>query len=100
VSAMKCGLLPLSQTAIRFVGHLGYHDYEGPAVELDERERIVSDLGPHDALVMITTACSPAARPSSSRSTPCIRLELSCRSQVDAMAAPAELRLPGENRAE
>jgi Class II Aldolase and Adducin N-terminal domain len=32
VSAMKCGLLPLSQTAIRFVGHIGYHDYEGPAV--------------------------------------------------------------------
>src|SRR4030095_6978926 len=27
VAAMRCGLLPLSQTAIRFVGHLGYHDY-------------------------------------------------------------------------
>src|SRR4026209_1363523 len=32
VAAMKCGLLQLSQTSIRFVGHLGYHDYEGPAV--------------------------------------------------------------------
>src|SRR6202050_2737710 len=52
VSAMKCGLLPLSQTSIRFVGHLGYHDYEGPAIDNDERERIVHDLGPHDALVM------------------------------------------------
>ncbi len=30
VAAMKCGLLPLSQTSIRFVGHIGYHDYEGP----------------------------------------------------------------------
>src|SRR5688500_20354838 len=52
VAAMACGLLPLSQTSIRFVGHIGYHDYEGPAVDLDERERIVADLGPHDALVM------------------------------------------------
>ena len=52
VAAMKCGLLPLSQTSIRFVGHIGYHDYEGPAVDLEERERIVNDLGPHDALVM------------------------------------------------
>src|SRR5207237_8003414 len=43
VSAMKCGLLPLSQTSIRFVGHVGYHDYEGPAVDLDESERIVRD---------------------------------------------------------
>src|SRR4029078_13468534 len=34
VAAMKCGLLPLSQTSIRFVGHIGYHDYEGPAVDL------------------------------------------------------------------
>ena len=52
VSAMTCGLLPLSQTSMRFVGHIGYHDYEGPAVDLDERERIVDDLGPHDALIM------------------------------------------------
>ena len=49
VAAMKCGLLPLSQTSIRFVGHIGYHDYEGPAVDLAERERLVADLGPHDA---------------------------------------------------
>src|ERR1044072_2845714 len=52
VSAMSCGLLPLSQTSIRFVGHMGYHDYEGPAVDLDERERLVRDLGAHDAMIM------------------------------------------------
>src|SRR5205807_1983892 len=46
VSAMKCGLLPLSQTSVRFHGHIGYHDYEGPAVDLEERERLVRDLGP------------------------------------------------------
>jgi hypothetical protein len=33
VSAMECWLLPLSQTSIRFVGHIGYHDYEGPAID-------------------------------------------------------------------
>ena len=41
VAAMQCGLLPLSQTAMRFVGHIGSHDYEGPAIDLGERERIV-----------------------------------------------------------
>ncbi len=45
VAAMKEGLLPLTQTGIRFVGHLGYHDYEGPAVDLAERKRLVRDLG-------------------------------------------------------
>jgi ribulose-5-phosphate 4-epimerase/fuculose-1-phosphate aldolase len=72
VSAMKCGLLPLSQTAIRFVGHIGYHDYEGPAVELDERERIVEDLGSHDALIMRNHGLLTCGATSSRRSTPCI----------------------------
>src|ERR1700674_6134709 len=48
VSAMKCGLLPLNQTAIRFHGHIGYHAYEGPAINLDERERIVQSPGEHE----------------------------------------------------
>src|SRR5258708_2865698 len=46
VAAMKCGLLPLSQTAIRFVGHIGYHDYEGPAVGLAPRRVLARQLGP------------------------------------------------------
>src|SRR5262249_35489581 len=36
VSAMKCGLLPLSQTAMRF-DKVGYHDYEGVVVDIDEQ---------------------------------------------------------------
>ena len=39
---MKCGLLPMTQTSMRFHGHIGYHDYEGPAIDLDEHERIVA----------------------------------------------------------
>src|SRR5678816_209712 len=54
ISAMKCGLLPLNQTAIRFHGHIGYHDYEGPAVNLDERVRLVESLGSHDALIPVS----------------------------------------------
>ena len=49
---MKCGLLPISQTSIRFEGHIGYHDYEGPAVELEEQKRLVKDLGSHVAMIL------------------------------------------------
>jgi ribulose-5-phosphate 4-epimerase/fuculose-1-phosphate aldolase len=97
VSAMKCGLLPLSQTAIRFVGHIGYHDYEGPAVDLDERVRLVADLGPHDAMIMRNhglLTCGPTIQQAFNTM---YQLELSCRSQVDAMAARTELGMPGEN---
>src|SRR5229473_317331 len=90
VSAMQCGLLPLSQTSIRFVGHIGYHDYEGPAVDLDERERIVNDLGPHDALVMRNHGLLTCGATIQQAFNTMYQLELSCRSQVDAMAARTE----------
>ena len=52
VSALDCGILPINQSAMRFPNHVGYHDFEGVASDLDERERIVADLGPHKCLVM------------------------------------------------
>ena len=97
VSAMKCGLLAMSQTSIRFVGHLGMHDYEGPAVDLDERERIVGDLGPHDALIMRNHGLLTCGATIQQAFNIMYQLELSCRSQVDAMASGAALVLPGEN---
>ena len=45
VSAHRDGLLPLSQTAMLCLSHLSYHDYEGVALNLDERERLIRDLG-------------------------------------------------------
>src|SRR5258706_11982308 len=52
VSAMKCGFLPLNQTAIRVHGHIGYYDYEGPAVNFEERVRRLDRPGsPHAAIL-------------------------------------------------
>jgi len=45
VSAQKEGLLPLSQTALAVIPKLAYHEYEGIALDLGERERLVKDLG-------------------------------------------------------
>lgn len=45
VSAHKEGLLPLSQTAMLCLEHTCYHDYEGVALNLEERERLIRDLG-------------------------------------------------------
>jgi ribulose-5-phosphate 4-epimerase/fuculose-1-phosphate aldolase len=94
VSAMKCGLLPLNQTAIRFEGHVGYHDYEGPAIDLAERERIVAALGPHHTLILRShglLTCGPNV-PQAFNTM--YQLEIACRAQVDAMAGGAELTIP------
>lgn len=52
VAALDEGLLQLNQISAEFHGNLGYHDYEGIALDLGERERIVASLGPHPALVL------------------------------------------------
>jgi ribulose-5-phosphate 4-epimerase/fuculose-1-phosphate aldolase len=94
IAAMQCGLLPLSQTSIRFEGHIGYHDYEGPAIDLDERERLVRDLGPHDALIMRNHGLLTCGATIQQAFNTMYQLEMSCRSQVDAMAARTELCVP------
>ncbi len=51
VSAMKAGLMPFAQTAMRFID-IGYHDYEGVAINMDEQERLVRDLGNREAMIL------------------------------------------------
>jgi ribulose-5-phosphate 4-epimerase/fuculose-1-phosphate aldolase len=96
VAAMKCGLLPISQTSIRFDNHIGYHDYEGPAVDLGEQERLVRDLGRHNAMVLRShglLTCGPSIPEAFNLM---YQLELACRTQVDVMAAGAELEVPSK----
>jgi ribulose-5-phosphate 4-epimerase/fuculose-1-phosphate aldolase len=45
VAAMKCGLLPISQHAMRVQQQCSYHDYEGIALDMSERERMAASLG-------------------------------------------------------
>ncbi|MEO6433152.1 MAG: class II aldolase/adducin family protein [Sphingomicrobium sp.] len=52
VSAHEDGLLPLTQTAMLIRGSLGFHDYEGVATDLEERERLVADLGDKQGMIL------------------------------------------------
>lgn len=52
VSAMAFGLLPHTQTSM-IAGHdVAYHDYEGIATDLEERERLVQDIGDKHAMIL------------------------------------------------
>ena len=52
VSATKEGLLPISQQALAVLPNLAYHEYEGIALDLDERERLVKDLGDKTSMLL------------------------------------------------
>ena len=94
VSTMQEGLLPLSQTAMRFHGHLAYHDYEGPAFNRGERDRLVADLGARNAMVLRNhglLACGPSVPQAFNL---IYWLENACRIQVDTLACNRPLRVP------
>ena len=52
VSAQRCGLLPISQQATVVLASLGYHDYEGIALQDAEKARLQRDLGQNDCLIL------------------------------------------------
>lgn len=52
VSALEDGLIYTNQDAMMFYGHTAYHDFEGIALDLGERERLVADLGDRFAMIL------------------------------------------------
>ena len=52
VSAMKCGLLPISQFAFHMHNKIGYHDYHGLTLREQERDQVVEDLADNPVLIM------------------------------------------------
>ena len=94
VSALADGLLPLSQTAMRFAGHLAYHDYEGPAFNRGERERLVADLGDKNAMILRNHGLLVCA-PSIPQAFNLIYwLEQACRIQIDILSCGQPLSVP------
>jgi ribulose-5-phosphate 4-epimerase/fuculose-1-phosphate aldolase len=87
VSAQKHGLLPISQHALAVLPMLGYHDYEGIALDADERERIVADMG-EGALLLLRNHGSLALAPSAAECWARIHfLQRACEAQVLALAS-------------
>jgi ribulose-5-phosphate 4-epimerase/fuculose-1-phosphate aldolase len=87
VAAMSCGLLPLTQNAMRFDGHIGYHDYEGPALSTDEQQRLVADLGQNNAMILRNHGLLAAGPTIPEAFNLLYQLETSCRAQVQALSA-------------
>jgi ribulose-5-phosphate 4-epimerase/fuculose-1-phosphate aldolase len=96
VSAMKCGLLPLTQNAMFFSG-VGYHDYEGPAVDLDEQQRLVRDLGGHAAMILRNHGLLSVGATIPEAFITLYWLERACQAQVFALGSNTELIHPSSN---
>ena len=96
VSAMQCGLLPLTQTAMRFHG-IGRHPYEGVALRLEERERLVRDLGQRDSLILDNHGLLAVGASIAQAFNTMYWLEMACKAQVDAMHSGTPLLVPSDD---
>ena len=91
VSSLECGLLPLTQTAMRFL-KIGYHDYQGVVLGTDEQASLLADLGQGEALILRNHGALTVGRTVGEAFNWMHRLELACRSQLAAMATGSPLQ--------
>lgn len=91
VSSLECGLLPLTQTAMRFL-KVGYHDYQGVVLNTDEQESLIADLGQGEALILRNHGALTVGRTVGEAFNWMHRLELACRAQIGAMSCNTKLQ--------
>ncbi len=87
VSAHREGLLPLTQTAMLVREEIAYHDYEGVAVDLDERERLVGDLGDKSAMIFRNHGTLTVGETVGEAFIRIYFLERACQAQILALSA-------------
>ena len=87
VSAHGEGLLPLTQTAMLIRDEVAYHDYEGVAVDLDERERIIADLGLKSAMLLRNHGTLAVGETVGEAFIRIYFLERACEAQILALSA-------------
>ena len=94
IAARPEGLLPLSQFAMRFYNRVATHDYEGLALNLGERDRLVADLGQHHTLLLRYHGVLTCGRTIPEAFVLAYYFEQAAKVQLQAMADGRALPLP------
>ena len=90
VSALECGLLPITQTAMRFL-KIRYHDYQGVVLDDKEKVSLVANLGTGETLMLRNHGALVVGKTVGEAFNWMHRIELACRSQLAAMACNTPL---------
>ena len=100
VSSLEEGLLPLNQWSLQFHNRIAYHEYEGIALDLDERERLVADLGDRNVMILRNHGLLTCGRSVGEAFTLMHNLERSCRAQLAIMSSGGAVHRVGGQVAE
>ena len=96
VSAQKDGLLPISQQSMFPLASLAYHDYEGLALNEEEKPRLVEDLGNKNYLILRNHGLLTIGKTAAEAFLSMYILERACRIQIFAQSGGAELHRVAE----
>lgn len=96
VSALKEGLLPLSQNALNIWADVGYHEFEGVVTAVEERDRLAADMGAKNLLILRNHGTLAAGRSIASAFYRIQALEWACTAQVRTLSMGREIQLPDE----
>ncbi len=97
VSAQADGLLPLDQHAMLIGQDMAYHDYEGVALDLDERERLVKDIGTDKHIMMLRNhGTLTLGKTCADAFLRMYYLERSCSMQVAALSGGVKMNMPNQ----
>ena len=96
VSSQRAGLLPISQHSMFTLGSLGYHDFEGPALNDDEKPRLVADLGDKSSLILGNHGLLTVGETVADAFVAMYYLEASCAIQVRAQSGGELIPVPKE----
>lgn len=91
VSTMAEGLLPLTQTALQIIHDLAYHEYEGVADDLAERERLQADLGAKNLLILRNHGTLTTGESVGAALYRMMTLEFACAAQIRALGTGREI---------
>lgn len=95
VSCMEEGLLPLNQISLQFHDRIAYHDFEGIALDLEERDRIVADLKGCPVMVLRNHGLIATGRSAAEMFNNMYYLERACEIQIAALSTGRPLRQIG-----
>jgi ribulose-5-phosphate 4-epimerase/fuculose-1-phosphate aldolase len=96
VSCLEEGFMPLTQAGFQFHNRLAYHDYEGIALDLDERERLVADFGSHHSMILRNHGLLTTGKTIGEAFKRIYYLEQACRLQMQVLASGRPIRQPSE----
>jgi ribulose-5-phosphate 4-epimerase/fuculose-1-phosphate aldolase len=91
VSMTETGLLPLNQTAMAIHHDVAFHEYEGLALNMEERERIAADLGDKHLMLLRNHGTLTLGRTVAEAFVRTYLLEWACQVQVKALATSQPL---------